>query len=145
MGCVFCLHRSLPRSLSLSPSHSVALDVVAVLVRIILYIYTRVIIIIIVLCTVAAIPVVVVGHHGGSGIPRTHMYDIYRVCVCVCARVLCTRNPVWWQCVCVCVRVCRIQEAVVCGDGDDYKMPTDWSQERSPTVVCVRVSVRLLI
>lgn len=50
------------------------------------------------------------------------------LCVRVCARVLCTRNPVWWQC--VCVRVSRIEEAVVCGDGDDYKMPTDWSQER---------------
>ena len=31
----------------------------------------------------------------------------------------------------------------MCGDGDDYKMPTDWSQERSPTVVraCARVCV----
>lgn len=63
----------------------------------------------------------------------------YYVCesVCVCARVLLCVREIRCGGSAVCVCEPNRDEAVVCGgggDGDDYKMPTDWSQERSPTL-----------
>lgn len=114
MGCVFFVslsvslaHTSLS-SCHCSPRCRIALSHIR---------YTHVIIIIIiVLYTVAAIPVVVVGHHGGIGIPCVYIraYNILLcvwVCVCVCARVLlCVREiRCGGSAVCVCVCVSRIE------------------------------------
>lgn len=55
-------------------------------------------------------------------------FHVHTYIIIYCACVYCVREIRCGGSVCMCV--CRIEEAVVCGDGDDYKMPTDWSQER---------------